>query len=71
MLPAIHSLRGFRHALGVLLLFVLVSACAATSTQPTAGVTFIVPVPVEAFSPKTAAGQRLECAAAENTGSAS
>jgi hypothetical protein len=54
MLPAIHSLRWFRQALGVLLLFGLVSACAATSTQPTAGVTFIVPVPVEAFSPRTA-----------------
>ena len=54
MHPAIHSLRWSGNALGVLSLFVLVSACAATSTQPTAGVTYIVPMPVEAFSPKAA-----------------
>jgi hypothetical protein len=30
------------------------SACAATPAQPSTGVTFIVPVPVEAFSPTAA-----------------
>ena len=54
MFSAIHPVRLFGRALSVLWLTLLVSACAATPTQTAAGVTFIVPVPVEAFSPKTA-----------------
>ena len=47
-----HSLRMLGCALSGVWLALLVSACAATSTQPAAGVTFIVPVPAESFSPK-------------------
>ena len=54
MFAITHSLRLFGRALRVLWLTLLASACTAAPTQPAAGVTFIVPVPVEVFSPKTA-----------------
>jgi hypothetical protein len=41
-----------KRAISVLLLFVFASACSATTGQPAANVTFVIPVPVESFSPK-------------------
>jgi len=52
MLATTNSLRLFRGTLVILLLFVVASACAAPLAQPATGVTFSVPVPVAAFSPK-------------------
>ena len=50
MFTSISSSRLLRVTLGTVLLFALASACAAPATQPAAGVTFNVPVPVEMFS---------------------
>src|SRR5512145_1986751 len=54
MLTAFHVLRLFKCTFGMILLFMLASACATTPAQPAVGVTFTVPVPVEAFSPTAA-----------------
>jgi hypothetical protein len=54
MFTGLNSFRLFKRALGVLWLVVLMSACSSTASQPISGVTFIIPVPVEAFSPTTA-----------------
>ncbi len=54
MFTTTHSLRLFGRALSILWLTLLMSACAATPTQPTAGVTFIVPVAVDTFSRQAA-----------------
>ena len=54
MFTITHSLRFFGRALSILWPILLASACAASPTQPATGVTFIVPVPVEVFSPKAA-----------------
>ena len=51
MFISINPSRLFRVTLGSLLLLTLVGACAAPAAQPAAGVTFSVPIPVEAFSP--------------------
>jgi hypothetical protein len=48
----INSRRLLRVTLGIGLLCVLTSACAVSTTQPAAGVTFTVPIQVEVFSPK-------------------
>jgi hypothetical protein len=50
----LHSFRSLRYAFGVAVCCALAGACVAPTTQPAAGVTFIVPVPTEVFSPKTA-----------------
>ncbi len=50
----LRSWRWLQSTSGVLLLFALMSACTAAPTQLTSSVTFIVPVPVETFSPKAA-----------------
>jgi hypothetical protein len=52
MVTLINPSRLFQVTLGSLLLLALASACASTPMQPTAGVTFMVSVPVERFSPK-------------------
>ena len=52
MFAAINPSRLFRGTLGILLLFVLASACAAPAAQPASSVTFSVPIQVEMFSPK-------------------
>ncbi len=49
-----HSFRSLKYAFSVVVLCALVGACAAPAAQPATGVTFFVPVPTEAFSPKTA-----------------
>lgn len=50
----LRSLRRFKVALGVLLLFAPASACAPATVQPDSHVTFVIPVTLETFSPKTA-----------------
>jgi hypothetical protein len=52
MFAIANSLRLFRVMLRIVLLFALASACAAPATQPAAGVTFNLPVPVDMFSSK-------------------
>jgi hypothetical protein len=52
MLTSINPSRLFRVTLGSLLLLVLASSCAVPVNQPGSGVTFTVPIQVEAFSPK-------------------
>ena len=52
MFSSTNPSRSFRVMLGSLLFIALVSACAAPAASPAAGVTFNVPVPVDAFSPK-------------------
>ena len=54
MFTSIDSFRLFKRALGVLSLFVLASSCSAPTSQPASTVTFSIPIPVEAFSPKAA-----------------
>jgi hypothetical protein len=45
------SFRLIKRARGVLLLVVLASACSTTAGQPATNVTFVIPIPVESFSP--------------------
>jgi hypothetical protein len=52
MFTSTRSSRLFRITLGGHLLLVLASACAAPVMQPTANVTFTVPIQVEVFSPQ-------------------
>ena len=52
MFTSINLFRLGRGPLGIVLLLVLANACAAPTLQPVTGVTFSVPVPTEAFSPK-------------------
>jgi hypothetical protein len=52
MFTLINSRRLLRVTLGIGLLCVLTSACAVSTTQPAAGVTFTVPIQVEVFSPR-------------------
>ena len=52
MVTSSNSFRLFRGALGVLVLCALTIACAAPAAQPASGITFSVPMPVEAFSAK-------------------
>ena len=52
MFASSSSLRIFRDAVGILLLVVLMSACTAPVEQPTIGVMFSVPIPLDTFSPK-------------------
>ena len=54
MFITIHSFRLLKYALGVGMLLTLASACSSTTVQPASNVTFIIPVPVEAFSPTAA-----------------
>ena len=52
MFTSISPSRWFRVTLGIVLLCALASACAAPANPPASGVTFTVPIQVEAFSPK-------------------
>ena len=52
MFTSINPSRLGRATLEIVLLLVLVSACAAPATKPASGVTFSVPVPVNTFSPR-------------------
>jgi hypothetical protein len=51
MFIIIHSFRILQYVLGVWMLLTLASSCSLTTGQPAAKVTFIIPVPVEDFSP--------------------
>jgi hypothetical protein len=54
MFITLHSFRSLKYALGFAMLCVLAGACVAPAAQPAAGVTFIVPVPIETFSSEAA-----------------
>ena len=52
MSTSFNPFRLFKVTLGMILLCTLISACAVPANQPASGVTFTVPIQVEAFSPK-------------------
>jgi hypothetical protein len=50
MSTSLKPFRLFKITLGMILLYALISACAASANQPTSGVTFTAPIQAEAFS---------------------